>query len=241
MSDARLIERWLPIGALGEESIRYDEALRLARAVGVDLDREVVGWLAEKKGSELRLWDSARRAAAGTLGPKDGSRGMIDVLHRAADLGRTGTLGDARDMLNDHLGARERSFLAALEAVLPVTSRWTRIDLPSEAAPARRRLRGAVPSDAAGIQRPDRRTGATQAVAGRRRLTAPAACRVTPLVESRRRLLLGRLTNGGVRLLPEPPELGLVDSRGSCYGRPWDISAQKSLDGAQYAFLATLP
>ncbi len=42
-------------------------------------------------------------------------------------------------MLNDHLGARERSFLAALEAVLevlPVTSHWTKIDLPSEAAPA---------------------------------------------------------------------------------------------------------
>ncbi len=125
--------------AFDAPAFAYDEALRLARAVGVDLDREVVGRLAEKKGSELRLWDSARRAAAGTLGPKDGSRGMIDVLHRAADLGRTATLGDARDMLNDHLGARERSFLAALEAVLevlPVTSHWTRIELPSEAAPA---------------------------------------------------------------------------------------------------------
>ncbi len=125
--------------AFDAPAFAYDEALRLARAVGVDLDREIVGRLAEKKGSELRLWDSARRAAAGTLGPKDGSRGMIDVLHRAADLGRTGTLGDARDMLNDHLGARERSFLAALEAVLevlPVTSHWTRIELPSEAAPA---------------------------------------------------------------------------------------------------------
>ncbi len=125
--------------AFDAPAFAYDEALRLARAVGVDLDREVVGRLAEKKGSELRLWDSARRAAAGTLGPKDGSRGMIDVLHRAAHLGRTGTLGDARDMLNDHLGARERSFLAALEAVLevlPVTSHWTRIELPSEAAPA---------------------------------------------------------------------------------------------------------
>ncbi len=125
--------------AFDAPAFAYDEALRLARAVGVDLDREIVGRLAEKKGSELRLWDSARRAAAGTLGPKDGSRGMIDVLHRAADLGRTGTLGDARDMLNDHLGARERSFLAALEAVLevlPVTSHWTKVELPSEAAPA---------------------------------------------------------------------------------------------------------
>ena len=37
----------------------YDEALRLARVVGVDLDADVVGRLAEKKGSDVRLWDSA--------------------------------------------------------------------------------------------------------------------------------------------------------------------------------------
>ena len=63
----------------------YDEGLRLARAVGVDPDRDVVGRLAEKKGSDLRLWDSVRRAATGALGPVDGSRGMIDVLHHAAN------------------------------------------------------------------------------------------------------------------------------------------------------------
>jgi putative DNA methylase len=62
----------------------YDEALRLARAVGVDLDKDVVGTLCEKKGSDLLLWDSARRAAKGALGPADGSRGMIDAIHHAA-------------------------------------------------------------------------------------------------------------------------------------------------------------
>jgi hypothetical protein len=62
----------------------YDEALRLARAVGVDLDTQVVGVLMEKKGSDLVMWDSARRAAKGALGPADGSRGMIDTLHHAA-------------------------------------------------------------------------------------------------------------------------------------------------------------
>ena len=46
----------------------YDEALRLARAVGVDLDGDIVGRLAEKKGSDIRLWDSARRAAKARLG-----------------------------------------------------------------------------------------------------------------------------------------------------------------------------
>ena len=70
----------------------YDEGLRLARAVGVDPDRDVVGRLAEKKGSDLRLWDSVRRAATGALGPVDGSRGMIDVLHHAANRARARSL-----------------------------------------------------------------------------------------------------------------------------------------------------
>ena len=62
----------------------YDEALMLARAVGADLDGHIVGRLAEKKGSDIHLWDSARRAAKGALGPADGSRGMIDgVGHRS--------------------------------------------------------------------------------------------------------------------------------------------------------------
>jgi hypothetical protein len=30
--------------------IRYEEALRLARALGVELDNDIVGWPAEKKG-----------------------------------------------------------------------------------------------------------------------------------------------------------------------------------------------
>ena len=67
----------------------YDEALSLSRAIGVNLDRDVVGRLAEKKGSNLRLWDSAERAARGALGPADGSRGMIDALHQAAHAART--------------------------------------------------------------------------------------------------------------------------------------------------------
>ena len=46
----------------------YDEALRLARAVGVDLDTQIVGVAAEKAGSDLKLWDSARRAAKAALG-----------------------------------------------------------------------------------------------------------------------------------------------------------------------------
>ena len=40
----------------------YDEALRLGRAVGVDLDKDVVGRLAEKKGSDIVSSGTARAA-----------------------------------------------------------------------------------------------------------------------------------------------------------------------------------
>ena len=47
--------------------VAYDEALRLARAVGIDLDTGVVGRIAGKKGRDLHLWDSGRRAVRSGL------------------------------------------------------------------------------------------------------------------------------------------------------------------------------
>ena len=117
----------------------YDEALRLARAVGVDLDREIIGRLAEKKGSDVLLWDSARRAAKGTLGPADGSRGMIDALHHAAHLGRTRTLEAAKDLLDRAGLTTDPGFAAALAAVLevlPVSQSYTGIELDGALAEA---------------------------------------------------------------------------------------------------------
>ena len=55
----------------------YDEALRLARVVGLDLDKDVVGVLAEKKTSDLILWDSSTRAIKGKLGAPDGTKSSI--------------------------------------------------------------------------------------------------------------------------------------------------------------------
>ena len=113
----------------------YDEALRLARAVGVDLDRDVVGRLAEKKGADIRLWDSARRAAKGALGPPDGSRGMIDAVHHAANMARLRSLAAARELLDGALVGRDPRFFAALEAVLevlPVSRAYTGIALEGE-------------------------------------------------------------------------------------------------------------
>jgi adenine-specific DNA methylase len=98
----------------------YDEALRLARAVGVDLDSQVVGVLAEKKGSDLLLWDSGKRAAKASLGAPDGSRAMIDALHHAAHAARTKTLAAAKEALEKRGLLGEASFRLALQLVLEV-------------------------------------------------------------------------------------------------------------------------
>ena len=95
----------------------------------------IVGRFAEKKGSDIRLWDSARRAAKGALGPADGSRGMIDAIHHAANTARLRSLAAARDLLERALVVEDQRFFAALEAVLevlPVSRAWTGIDLEGE-------------------------------------------------------------------------------------------------------------
>jgi len=115
----------------------YDEALMLARAVGVDLDNDIVGRLAEKKGSDIHLWDSARRAAKGSLGPVDGSRGMVDAIHHAANMARVRSLSAAQELLAKALVDQDPRFFAALEAVLevlPVSKAFTGIDLEGDAA-----------------------------------------------------------------------------------------------------------
>ncbi len=98
----------------------YDEGLRLARAVGADLDGQLIGKICEKKGSDIKLWDSSTRAAKNALGPADGSRAMIDAIHHAAHRGRTRTLDAALDLLKDAGIDGDLQFLAALEAVLEV-------------------------------------------------------------------------------------------------------------------------
>lgn len=98
----------------------YDEGLRLARAVGVDLDGQVVGVLAEKKGSDLVLWDSGKRAAKAALGAPDGSRATIDALHHVAHAVRTKTLAAAKDMAERAGLLANAEFAQALTYVLEV-------------------------------------------------------------------------------------------------------------------------
>jgi adenine-specific DNA methylase len=117
----------------------YDEALRLARAVGVDLDKDIVGSLAEKKASDLTMWDSVQRANKSALGSADGSNGMIDALHHAAYQGRTKTLESARELLQ-RAGIMDnpnfRSAMQAILEVLPVGTAFSGVELPTDVAGA---------------------------------------------------------------------------------------------------------
>jgi adenine-specific DNA methylase len=108
----------------------YDEALRLARVVGVDLDSDIVKRMAAKKGSDLVLWDSAVRAAKSALGPADGSRSMIDALHNIAHCVRSQGLQAGRDLVEKLGLAQNLLFQTALQAVLevlPVSLTFTEI------------------------------------------------------------------------------------------------------------------
>ena len=122
--------------AFAAPAFPYDEALRLARVCGVNLDTEVVGHLAEKKASDLILWDSATRAAKGMLGVPDGRTAMIDAIHHAAHAARSHTLDAARELLQKHRVDTEPAFLSALEAVLevlPVGKGYAKLELPDAA------------------------------------------------------------------------------------------------------------
>ncbi|HMO44758.1 MAG TPA: DUF1156 domain-containing protein [Rubrivivax sp.] len=117
----------------------YDEANRLAKVCGVDLERGVVGKLAEKKAADLVLWDSVTRAAKGSLGLPDGRDSMMDALHHLARAARSASLDSANELLARHSLANEPGFLVALEAVLevlPVGKEWSGLDLPDAAAGA---------------------------------------------------------------------------------------------------------
>ena len=77
--------------------------------------------------------------ATGALGPVDGSRGMIDVLHHAANRARARSLTAAREMLGESLVEQDPRFFAAFEAVLevlPLSQNFTSVPLggPAEAA-----------------------------------------------------------------------------------------------------------
>ncbi|MCA8374008.1 DUF1156 domain-containing protein [Burkholderia pseudomallei] len=117
----------------------YDEANKLAKVCGVDMERDVIGKLAEKKASDVVLWDAVTRAAKGSLGLPDGRDSMMDALHQLAKTVRATSLESANELLAKHGLANEPAFLTALEAVLevlPVGKAWSGFELPDAATGA---------------------------------------------------------------------------------------------------------
>jgi len=106
--------------SFGAPEFPYDEALMLARAVGVDLERDIVGKLAEKKANNLQLLDSAARVAKGRSGSADGSSGMLDALHHAAQRARSRGAAAALELVQHNGLDTDPKFLLALEALLEV-------------------------------------------------------------------------------------------------------------------------
>jgi len=125
--------------AFGAPKAPYDEALHLARVVGINLDRDVIGRIAGKKTNEIQLWDSETRVASHGIGPIDGSRGWIDTVHHAAFRARRQSADAAAKALDEAGLLHEPGFLMALEAVLevlPVSRTYAGFDPTEAAAPA---------------------------------------------------------------------------------------------------------
>jgi len=96
-----------------------DEALKLARVVGVSFDRQLRNRILEVKSANVTLWDSAVRAQKGTIGSV--SEGvMIDVLHKTAHTIREQNIGVAKDILERAGLLEDQSFILALETMLNV-------------------------------------------------------------------------------------------------------------------------
>ena len=96
-----------------------DEALKLARVVGLDFDREVKNQVCEVKSSDLILWDSLTRKRKNMLGPVGGAV-ALDTLHQAAALGRDQNTGVAQAALEQANLLGDATMMTALETLLNV-------------------------------------------------------------------------------------------------------------------------
>ena len=96
-----------------------DEALKLARVVGVHFDQELRGKVLEVKGGNVILWDSALRTQKGALGPARPTV-MLNVLHHAARIGREQNTGAAKQFLEQVEVLDDPVLKTALETILNV-------------------------------------------------------------------------------------------------------------------------
>ena len=98
----------------------YDEALNLARVVGLDVDRDIIDVIAGKKASEVILWDSETRAAKSSLGSTTGTRSILDALHHTAHAARARSLEAAKELVIKNDLDKSTEFIDGLKAVLEV-------------------------------------------------------------------------------------------------------------------------
>lgn len=96
-----------------------DEALKLARVVGLDFDQDVKKQVCEVKGDDVVLWDSITRHRNGSLRHVS-EECMLDTLHWAAKVGREQNTGAARSLIEDAHLIGDPTLLTALEALLNV-------------------------------------------------------------------------------------------------------------------------
>jgi putative DNA methylase len=96
-----------------------DEALKLARVVGLDFDQQVKKSVCEIRGDDVILWDSVTRHRHGKLGgATEGC--MLDTLHWAAKTAREQNTGAAKNMIESAHLIQDPTLLTALEALLNV-------------------------------------------------------------------------------------------------------------------------
>jgi adenine-specific DNA methylase len=115
------LTEWYVLAWDAFKALRFpgDEALKLARVVGLDFDKQVKNVVCEAKGSDVILWDSKARKAKGKLGPV-GEDVMLDTLHHCALAGREQNTGAAKDILEKAGLLEDPTLLVALEALLNV-------------------------------------------------------------------------------------------------------------------------
>ena len=112
-----------------------DEALKLARVVGLDFDQDVKNVVCEVKSSDVILWDSKARQSKGKLGPI-GETIMLNTLHQAAAIVRDTNTGAAMKAIADAGLLTDATLMTALEAMLNVLPAGANADRAKKVDPS---------------------------------------------------------------------------------------------------------
>ena len=112
-----------------------DEALKLARVVGLDFDQDVKNVVCEVKSSDVILWDSKARQSKGKLGPI-GETIMLNTLHQAAAIVRDTNTGAAKKAIEDAGLLADATLMTVLKAMLNVLPAGANADRAKKVDPS---------------------------------------------------------------------------------------------------------